>query len=101
MSQEESGEVFDRIELHCLQEQFRYNHPHNCGDVTIWDNFMTLHAVPPIKSDVNSIEDARLMFRLSCKGEPCYSLPRDDDKLWVDEHIAASYRTPIETQTLA
>jgi alpha-ketoglutarate-dependent taurine dioxygenase len=100
MSQEESGEVFDRIELHCLQPKFRYNHLHRPGDVTMWDNFMTLHAVPPIKSDVSSVDDARLMFRLSCKGDPCFSLPREDAQPWVDKHIAASYRTPFATQCL-
>ena len=52
MTSEEAGDLFDRLELQCLQPEFRYNHLHTPGDVTIWDNLMTLHAVPPIKSDV-------------------------------------------------
>ena len=66
------------------------------GDVTIWNNYMTLHNSPPIKSNVSSIDDARLLYRLSCKGEPALSLPRSDEPAWLATHIAGGYSTPQE-----
>jgi alpha-ketoglutarate-dependent taurine dioxygenase len=96
MAMEESRTFLDRLESHVLQESFRYDHLHTPGDVTIWDNFMTLHNSPPIKSNISSIDDARLLYRLSCKGEPVLSLPRRDDAGWLAAHIAGSYSTPQE-----
>jgi alpha-ketoglutarate-dependent taurine dioxygenase len=93
-SMEESREVLDRLEAHVLQPQFRYDHVHIPGDVTLWDNYMTLHNSPPIKSNITSIDDARLLYRLSCKGDPALKLPRDDRQEWLDEHISGGYRTP-------
>jgi alpha-ketoglutarate-dependent taurine dioxygenase len=97
MTMEESRAFLDRLESHVLQEPFRYDHLHTPGDVTIWDNFMTLHNSPPIKSNISSIDDARLLYRLSCKGEPALSLPRRDEAEWLAAHIAGSYSTPQET----
>ncbi|MBT5874620.1 MAG: hypothetical protein HOH43_14470 [Candidatus Latescibacteria bacterium] len=96
MTPEESRAVLDRLEAHILQPQFRYDHLHVPGDVTIWDNFMTLHNSPPVKSNITSIEDARLLYRLSCKGQPCLALPRKDDPAWLEAHVAGGYRTPLE-----
>ena len=96
MTMEESRAFLDRLESHVLQEPFRYDHLHTPGDVTIWDNFMTLHNSPPIKSNISSIADARLLYRLSCKGEPALSLPRRDEAEWLAAHIAGSYSTPQE-----
>ena len=93
---EESRTFLDRLEAHVLQPQFRYDHLHEPGDVTIWDNFMTLHNTPPTKSNIRSIDDARLLYRLSCKGEPSLSLPRRDDTEWLAAHVAGSYSTPQE-----
>ena len=93
---EESRAFLDRLEAHVLQPQFRYDHLHAPGDVTIWDNYMTLHNSPPIKSNISSIDDARLLYRLSCKGNPELSLPRRDETEWLAAHIAGSYSTPQE-----
>ena len=100
MSKDESDALLDRLELQCLQPEFRYNHPHQVGDVTIWDLYATLHAVPPIKSNVDSIDDARLMYRLSTKGEPCYDLPRRDDEGWLAANVATGYTTDLATVNL-
>lgn len=96
MTMEESRAFLDRLEAHVLQPQFRYDHLHKPGDVTIWDNYMTLHNSPPIKSNISSIDDARLLYRLSCKGEPALLLPRQDDKEWLETHIPGGYSTPQE-----
>ena len=89
-----SRALLDRIEAHVLQPQFRYDHLHAPGDVTIWDNYMTLHNSPPVKSNIKEIDDARLLYRLSCKGEPALSLPRADAPEWLAAHIAGAYTSP-------
>jgi len=96
MSVETSRAFLDRLEAHVLQPQFRYDHLHTPGDVTLWDNYMTLHNSPPIKSNINSIDDARLLYRLSCKGGPALSLPREDAPEWLAAHIAGGYKSPPE-----
>ena len=96
MTLAESRVFLDRLEAHVLQPQFRYDHLHIPGDVTIWDNYMTLHNSPPIKSNIRSIDDARLLYRLSCKGEPALSLPRQDEPDWLAAHVAGGYVTPQE-----
>ena len=93
---EESRTFLDRLEAYVLQPQFRYDHLHAPSDVTIWDNYMTLHNSPPLKSNISSIDDARLLYRLSCKGESALSLPRRDSAEWLAAHIAGSYSTPQE-----
>ena len=101
MSAEASRAFLDRLEAHVLQPQFRYDHPHAPGDVTLWDNYMTLHNSPPIKSNINSLDDARLLYRLSCKGEPVLSLPRRDEPEWLAAHIPGGYATPSEIIDIA
>ncbi len=96
MSMEESRVLLDRLETHVLRPEFRYHHQHRPGDVTIWNNYMTLHASPPIKTNISRIEDARLLYRLSSKGEPALSLPRRDDPAWLAANIAGGYSTPRE-----
>ena len=96
MTLDESRVFLDGLEKHVLRPQFRYDHRHVPGDVTIWDNFMTLHNSPPIKSDISSIEDARLLYRLSCKGEPALLLPRMDAPHWLAAHVSGGYTTPQE-----
>lgn len=96
MTMEESRAFLDRLEAHVLQHQFRYDHLHVPGDVTLWDNYMTLHNSPPVKSNIDAIDDARLLYRLSCKGEPTLSLPRKDDPQWLAAHVNGSYVTPLE-----
>lgn len=96
MTMEASRVFLERLEVHVLQPQFRYDHLHVAGDVTVWDNYMTLHNSPPCKSNIQSIDDARLLYRLSCKGEPSLKLPRADPPEWRQEHIAGGYVTPRE-----
>ena len=96
MSVAASRAFLDEIEAHVLQPEFRYDHVHAPGDVTIWDLFMTIHVAPPIKENIQSIDDARLFYRISCKGEPALTLPRRDPPEWIEEHIFLGYRTPRE-----
>jgi len=96
MTVEYSRAFLDRLEAHLLRPKFRYDHPHVAGEVTIWNNYMSLHNSPPIKVNISSIEDARLLYRLSCKGEPALSLPRNDDQRWLETHVAGGYATPTE-----
>ena len=94
MSDQESREFLDRIETHVLDPKYRYDHAHTPGDITIWSNFSTLHNAPPAKSTINNPQDTRLMYRISCKGEPSYSLPRGDSDSWIQANILAPYRSP-------
>ena len=93
-----SGEArafFDRLEAHCLAPEFRYDHPHTPGDVTIWSNLSTLHVAPPTKRPVNDPADARLLYRISCKGPISESLPRADADAWVESNINPPYRSAV------
>ena len=93
LSETESREFLDALEAHVLKPEFRYDHPHEPGDVTIWDNTMTLHNSPPMKVNVDDVDDARLLYRLSCKGEPALTLPRTDPADWLAAHIPGGYQT--------
>ncbi len=95
MDGDASRHFFDRLEAHCLRPEFRYDHPHVPGDVTIWSNFSTLHVAPPNKRVINDPDDARLMYRISCKGDPCYQLPRSDAPAWIDDNIVPPYQTAL------
>ena len=96
MSDDESRLFLDRLEAHVLQPQYRYDHIHTPGDVTLWSNFSTLHNAPPAKSVINNPADARLMYRISCKGEPSYVLPRQDPQGWINDNISPPYTSPTE-----
>ncbi len=95
LSEDESRFFFDELEEHCLSPEFRYDHDHVPGDVTIWSNFATLHTAPPSKRIVNDVEDARLLYRISCKGEPSFCLPRTDADEWIDENIVPPFRSDL------
>ena len=97
MTPEESRAFLDKLEAHVLQPEFRYDHVHTPGDVTLWDLFMTLHVQPPIKENVESLDDVRLIYRMSCKGESSLMLPRQDSPKWLEENIYLAYKTPAET----
>ena len=45
--------------------------------MVVWagDLFSTLHCIPPQLRGSDSLDDARLLYRLSCKGEPCGAGP--------------------------
>ncbi len=95
MTDDESRHFLDPLEEHVLQPQFRYDHVHRPGDVTIWSNFSTLHVAPPNKKVINDPADARLMYRISCKGAPSYELPRPDTDEWIEHNITPPYRSPL------
>ena len=96
MNARDSRDLLDELEKHVLQPQFRYDHEHVEGDVTIWDNYMTLHNSSPIKHEIKVIEDARLLYRLSCKGNPAVVLPRKDESEWLKKHIPGEYMSPSD-----
>ena len=89
-----SRHFLDRLEEHCLDPRFRYDHVHQPGDVTIWDNFATMHVAPPTKKPVNDPADARLMYRISCKGPASLTLPRADADTWIADNIMPAYQSP-------
>ena len=93
-SVEETRLFLDNLEAHVLKPDYRYDHPHHPGDVTLWSNFSTLHNAPPAKRLINRPEDARLMYRISCKGEPSFDLPRSDNDQWLNSNILPPYRSP-------
>lgn len=64
--------------------------------MTIWSNHATLHVAPPTKRVVNDPADARLLYRISCKGPVSHTVPRPDADDWVAEHIVPPYRTPAD-----
>eukprot|EP00935_MAST-01C_sp_MAST-1C-sp1_P001817 g1817.t1 len=95
MSADESKALMERLETHLLQKRFRYDHTHHAGDVTVWSHFTLVHAAPPIKVEVDALEDARLYYRLSTKGPPSLRLPRADSPDWVARHVPFRYQSPI------
>lgn len=96
LSREDSRLFLDDLEKHTLDPKYRYDHVHQEGDVTIWSNLSTLHNAPPAKRVINSTADARLMYRISCKGEPRNELPRRDTAQWLNSNVTPPYRTPAE-----
>ena len=94
LDNEASRAFLDRLEEHCLNPGFRYDHAHRPGDVTIWDNFATLHVAPPTKRPIDDPADARLMFRISCKGPTSLTLPRSDSDSWIADNVKPPYRSP-------
>lgn len=95
LSDDASRQFLDHLEAHCLLPEFRYDHVHLPGDVTIWSNFTTLHTAPPSMLVVNNPDDARLMYRISCKGRPSDRVPRSDDDDWIAGNIVPPYRSPV------
>ena len=95
MTPEESRHFLDELEEHCLAPEFRYDHVHRPGDVTMWSNFATLHVAPPTKKFVNHPDDARLMYRISCKGPVATELPRVDSDEWLRANVTPPYRSPL------
>ena len=95
LGEDDSRRFLDRLEAHCLRPEFRYDHVHAPGDLTIWSNFATLHVAPPVKRSIDDPDDARLMYRISCKGAPSYELPRSDPQSWIDDNIVPPYRSPL------
>jgi len=96
MSKAETKQLLDKLEAHCLQPAFRYNHLHQEGDLVIWDDYALLHCMPPIKIGISRLEDARLYYRIATKGSPTVNLPRQDSEEWLLENLKDTYSTPAE-----
>ena len=47
-----------------------------------------------MKVDVGSLDDARLFYRISCKGPAALILPRQDDPAWIEENVVPPYTSP-------
>ena len=62
MSMEDSRAFLDRLEAHCLQPQFRYDHVHTPGDVTLWHNYMTLHNSVRFPPSIATTASAPIIF---------------------------------------
>ena len=61
-----------------------------------WKDYRDCHVKPDLVLIYRLIDDARLLYRLSCKGEPALALPRRDETEWLTAHIAGGYTTPAE-----
>ena len=96
ISDDESRAYLDHLEAHILAPEYRYDHRHTAGDVTIWSNFSTVHNAPPAKSIINSPNDGHLMYRISCKKDPSYHLPTRDTDDWLNKNISPPYGSPAE-----
>merc|ERR1719160_789827 len=96
MTNQETKAFLDRLEAHVIQPKFRYDHLHQEGDVTIWNNYALLHNAPAVKIGIDKLEDARLYYRIATKGRPELSLPRKDTKEWLLENFTSTYTTPPE-----
>jgi len=61
--------LLQELKYHVLQPRFTHAHKYRVGDIAIWDTFATMHSatrIPPATSE----EDSRLLWRISCRGEP-------------------------------
>lgn len=96
MSKEQTKVFLEKVEAHCLQPQFRYDHLHREGDLVIWNDYALLHSAPPVKIGISRLQDARLYYRIATKGWPELSLPRHDDPAWLRENFTSGYTTPPE-----
>ena len=86
MSEEEALELLVPLKDHLLQPRFRYSHQHQPHDVMVWDTLQTLHKANPIGT-ATSAETTRFLYRISVKGDPSATLPREDDPAWLEHYI--------------
>lgn len=61
--------LIERLKDHVLQEPFIYRHKYATGELVIWDTLQTMHSATPIDV-MNSPENARLLWRISVRGQP-------------------------------
>lgn len=64
--------LIEELKDHVLQEQFIYRHKYNVGDLVVWDTLQTMHSATPIDA-VQSRENARLLWRISVRGETLHA----------------------------
>lgn len=63
-------ELLGELKRHALKPEFRYNHKYEVGDLAIWDTYATMHSAVPIAHADDDPHNARLLWRISCRGEP-------------------------------
>ena len=95
----ESGEALvERLRRHLLEPSpsFEYLHAYARGDLVVWDNLALMHQGPIEGVSVADASHprARLLFRVTVKGEPATALPRRDAGWWVDTHIIDADAAP-------
>ena len=68
---------------------------YRCQQV-VWDNLALMHRGPIEGVSVADASHprARLLFRVTVKGEPATALPRRDAGWWVDTHIIDAGAAP-------
>ncbi len=69
MADEEAGELLRMLKEHVLKTDYTYKHRYDINDVTLIDQFQTLHCALPIGFTTGS-HDARLLWRLGIKDAP-------------------------------
>ena len=69
MADDEAAALLQTLKTHALRPKYVYSHRHAVGDITIIDQFQTLHSAVPIDIATGN-EDARLLWRIGIKGAP-------------------------------
>ncbi len=70
LGDDEAQELLRDLKQHALRPEFRYDHIYEVGDVAIWDTYATMHSAVPIKHASEDEANARLLWRISCRGAP-------------------------------
>ena len=70
MADDEAQELLGELKQHALKPEFRYHHKYEVGDLAIWDTYATMHSAVPIAHASEDAENARLLWRISCRGVP-------------------------------
>ena len=70
MAEAEAEALLAELKAHVLKPQFRYDHGYKVGDLAIWDTLATLHSAVPIGHAGADGSNARLLWRISCRGVP-------------------------------
>jgi taurine dioxygenase len=70
MADDEAQDLLAELKRHVLKPEFRYDHKYELGDVAIWDTFATLHSAVPMPYADEDSPNARLLWRVSCRGVP-------------------------------
>lgn len=69
MAEDEAVDLLQALKAHALKPQYQICRKHRVGDVTMVDQFQTLHSAIPIELSTGR-KDARLLWRLGIKDAP-------------------------------
>jgi taurine dioxygenase len=70
MDDDEAQALLADLKRHVLQPRFRYDHKYEVGDLAIWDTYATMHSAVPMPHASPGEPNARLLWRISCRGVP-------------------------------